>query len=139
MKRTLLFVTTLAFALACHLPAFAQEKPATSESEAPKKRPAPKSLPFRGVVEAVDTKEMTISLKGREKPRVFHVTSKTRFEKDAKPALFADVKVGENLQGSYERTDTGDNLIRVIAGVTPKPAQRKEKSEQSEKTEKATK
>lgn len=137
MKRTLLFITTLALALTCHLPAVAQEKSATPEAGAPKKqRPAPKSLPFRGVVEAVDAKEMTITLKGREKPRVFHVTSKTRFEKDAKPALFADVKVGENLQGSYERTDAGDNLIRVIAGVTPKPAQRKEKAEKTEKAEK---
>jgi hypothetical protein len=98
-------------------------------TEAPKKQPAkkkaaPSSLPFRGKVEATDAKAMNITLAGKEKQRVLHVTSKSRFEKDGKPATFADVKAGEDVRGSYAKSKEGENIVRLIIGA-PVPAEKK--------------
>ena len=98
-------------------------------TEVPKKQPAkkkaaPSSLPFRGKVEATDAKAMTITLAGKEKQRVLNVTSKSRFEKDGKPATFADVKAGEDVRGSYAKSKDGENIVRLVIGA-PVPAEKK--------------
>jgi hypothetical protein len=97
-------------------------------AEAPKKpakkKAPPSSLPFRGKVETTDAKAMTVTLAGKEKQRVFNVTSKTRFEKDGKPATFGDVKAGEDIRGSYAKSKDGENLVRLVLGA-PVPAEKK--------------
>lgn len=101
-------------------PAEAPKKPA-------KKKPASNTLPFRGKVESVDAKAMTITLAGKEKQRVFNVTSKTRLEKDGKPATFGDIKPGDDARGSYAKGKDGDNLVRAAFGPAPAPAEKKPK------------
>jgi hypothetical protein len=140
----LAFTAALAFAgslLAQQGPAVtppAADKPAADPAAeaAPKKRPAPKSLPFRGTVESVDAKAMTVTLAGREKQRVFNVTSKTRLEKDGKPATFADIKPGDAARGSFERGPEGDNLLKATFGPAPGSAPKKEKAEGEAKPKK---
>ena len=107
-------------------PAEAPKKPA-------KKKPASNTLPFRGKVESVDAKAMTITLAGREKQRVFNVTSKTRLEKDGKPATFGDIKAGEEARGSYTKGKDGDNLVRAVFGLAPTPVEKKEAGEKKPK------
>src|SRR5947209_7009074 len=43
-------------------------------------------LVFRGKLEAVDKTAMTITIAGKDKPRVIAITSKTRITKAGKPA-----------------------------------------------------
>ncbi len=102
-------------------PTEAPKKPA-------KKKAPPSSLPFRGKVEATDAKAMTITLAGKEKQRVLNVTSKSRFEKDGKPATFADVKAGEDVRGSYAKSKDGENIVRLVIGA-PVPAEKKAPAE----------
>jgi|688.fasta_scaffold537276_1 hypothetical protein len=116
-------------------PVLGTQPPPTPEANPPaevpkkpaKKKPASNTLPFRGKVESVDAQAMTITLAGKEKQRVFHVTSKTRLEKDGKPATFADIKAGEEARGSYSKGKDGDNLVRAVFGPAPAPAEKKPK------------
>lgn len=107
--------------------------PAESPKKPTKKKPASNTLPFRGKVESVDAKAMTITLAGKEKQRVFNVTSKTRLEKDGKPATFADIKAGDDTRGSYAKGKDGDNLIRAVFGPAPAPVEKKETGEKKPK------
>lgn len=102
-------------------PPIPEPAPGTEAPAKPKKKPAPSTLPFRGKVESVDAKAMTVTLAGKEKQRVLNVTSKTRFEKDGKPATFGDLQAGEDVRGSYAKTKEGENVVRLIIGA-PAPA-----------------
>lgn len=109
-------------------PPAAETTPPTAAPKKPaKKKPASNTLPFRGKVESVDTKAMTITLAGKEKQRVFNVTSKTRLEKDGKPATFGDIKAGDDARGSYAKGKDGDNLIRAAFGPAPAPSEKQPK------------
>lgn len=109
-------------------PPAAETTPPTDAPKKPaKKKPASNTLPFRGKVESVDAKAMTITLAGKEKQRVFNVTSKTRLEKDGKPATFGDIKAGDDARGSYAKSKDGDNLIRAAFGPAPAPSAKKPK------------
>ncbi len=108
-------------------PPVTEPKPPADAPKKPKKKPAATTLPFRGRVDAADAKAMTVTLAGKEKHRVLNVTSKTRFEKDGKPATFADIKAGDDVRGSYAKTPEGENVVRLIIGAAapagePKPA-----------------
>ncbi len=102
------------------LPEPEPKAPAAAKKPA-KKKAAPSSLPFRGELASTDAKAMTITLAGKEKQRVFHVTSKTRFERDGHPTTFSDLKAGEAVRGSYAKGKEGDSLIRLVVGAAPAP------------------
>jgi hypothetical protein len=94
-------------------PAAKTEGPAKSESPA-KSEPSSKFMPFRGKVTAVDKTAMTISLAGKEKPRIFVVTSETKFFKDNKPATLADLTVGEEVGGRARLAANGKQEIMTL-------------------------
>jgi hypothetical protein len=93
--------------------------PPAKAPKKPRKKSESNNLPFRGKIEAVDTKALTITLAGKEKQRVLHVTSSTRFDKNGHPSTFGDLKVGDEIRGSYTKTKDSENLVRVLVGAAP--------------------
>jgi hypothetical protein len=86
----------------------------TKSGSTTKSEPSSKFMPFRGKVTAADKTAMTISLAGKEKPRVFVVTSETKFFKDSKPATFGDVTVGEDVGGRARLSANGKQEIMML-------------------------
>lgn len=96
---------------------WAQEnKPDTGEKkEAPAKKKSD-SLPFNGKVGAIDKTAKIITVGERK----FQVTSDTKIMKASKPATLDDAVVGEQVAGSYRKTDDGKlNLLSVRFGPRP--------------------
>jgi len=129
MKR--LFV---AVSLACALVgSLACLQAAEKASDAPKSEKKAKHTPFRGKVTAVDKTAMTVTLAGKEKERVFSITSQTRINKDGKPAVLDDVKAGEAVSGSYVEAEGGKMEVLTLnigkKDAEPKPEGEKPKKE----------
>lgn len=76
--------------------------------------------PFRGRLKAVDLTAKTLTLAGREKDRVFHVTTETKFTKDGKPATLADGAKVEEVAG-YARTGKDGRAEAVTVRFGPAP------------------
>jgi hypothetical protein len=124
MKR--LFV---AVSLACTLVgSIACIQAAEKAADAPKSEKKAKHIPFRGKVTAV-----TVTLAGKEKDRVFSITSQTRFNKDGKPAVLDEVKAGESVSGSYVEAEGGKMEVLTLnigkKGAEPKPEGEKPKKD----------
>jgi hypothetical protein len=83
------------------------KKPAAAEAGAPAKK---HGVPFRGTVSAVDAKAMTVKLASR----TFTVTSETKITKEGKPAVFADITVGEKITGQYKKDSAGKLEATII-------------------------
>lgn len=81
--------------------------PAPAKKEKPKAPPAP-GTPFSGTISAVDKTAMTLTVEGKSKSHTLHVTSKSRFTKDGKPAMFSDAVIGEESAGYYKKAKGGD-------------------------------
>ena len=111
------------------LPLPAQDKPAEKKTEE-KKKGGP--LPFNGNVASVDKTAMTLTVKGKEKDRVFTVTSQSKISKDGKPATFDDVKAGEHVTGSYKKGE-GDKMDIVSLYVGERPEKKKKDEKKEEK------
>lgn len=128
MKK-LLSICLIAVVTALAVPAVnAADKPTPAEKGEKK---APRALPFRGKIGAVDATAKVITVGERK----FHVTATTKFMKAGKPATFADVTVGEEVGGSYR--EEGGKLELASLRIGPKPAETpKVKKEKKEKTEK---
>ncbi len=80
---------------------------APAKKEKPKAPPAP-GTPFSGTISAVDKTAMTLTVEGKSKSHTLHVTSKSRFTKDGKPAMFSDAVIGEESAGYYKKVKGGD-------------------------------
>lgn len=95
-----------------------------------------KSMPFQGKLDAVDKISKTITIKGKEKDRTFHVTSNTKLAKDGKPAILDDAVVGEAVAGlAKENADGKLEALSIRFGAKPS-GQAKHKPEKAEKSEK---
>ena len=118
MKKLLLtLMVGLAFGLAPLITRAADDQPTGKPAPAPaadetKKKPG--HVPFHGKVTAIDKQKMAVSLE----ERVFIVTSETKITKANKPATFGDVTVGEEIRGSYRKTEDGKmNLLSLYIGA----------------------
>lgn len=60
-------------------------------------------VPFRGKIDSVDKTAKTLKVG----ERTFQITSTTKFLKAGKPAVFADVTVGEEVGGTYVKAADG--------------------------------
>lgn len=90
------------------------KKAAAAEAEkAPNKQGV---IPFRGKIGAVDKSAKTITVG----ERTFQITSETRIRKADKPATLDDAVVGEEIGGSYNKTDDGKLMARSIR-IGPRP------------------
>lgn len=83
--------------------------------------PKPKhtAIPFRGKISAVDTKAMTLTVGNR----TFEITSETKILKDGQPATLSEGAVGEQVRGTYKKTEDGKlEALSVQFGAKQKTA-----------------
>ena len=71
-------------------------------------------LPFHGMVLAVDQKNKTFTISGKEATRVFKVTNKTQILKGAATAAMKDIVDNEEVSGSYWRNNDGSLEAKVV-------------------------
>lgn len=114
MKKLIAICLLAAFASASTFNLTAADTPVPAEKGEKK---APKSLPFRGKIAAVDKVANTIKVG----ERTFHVTSTTKMAKAGKPAILDDATVGEEVGGAYREADGGKlELVSLRIGAKPK-------------------
>ena len=120
MKKIITICLLAAFAVATNLNLVAADKPAPAEKGEKK---APRSLPFRGKIEAVDKVAKTIKVG----ERTFHITSTTKLAKAGKPAILEDAAVGEEVGGAYREGDGGRmELVSLRIGAKPTDKKKQE-------------
>ena len=93
-------------------------------------------VPFHGMVSAVDQKNKTFTISGKEATRAFKVTDKTAITKGAGSAKFTDIVENQEVSGAYWMNPDGSLEAKMIklgptekktmspspkAVVTPKP------------------
>ena len=77
---------------------------------------------FSGTLTAIDRVAMTISVESKGKSRSYHVTPRTRFFKDRKPAVVGDGAIGEPVSGLYKTAKDGKaELISATFGGKKPP------------------
>lgn len=124
MKKAIL-TTLLALAVA----AFALP---TSAAEKAKEKKKSSTFPFTGKITEVDKTAKTFTLAGKEKPRVFQISSETKLTKAGKPAILDDAVVGEEAGGLAKRSESGkDEAISVRFGPKPEGKAAKKKAKKS--------
>lgn len=115
-------VAALAFASPGR-PVRAADTPAPAAAPGAAKKKAPERLPFRGTVKATDDVAMTVTLGGQQRDRVFHLTSESRITKAGQPAVFGDIKPGEEVAGQYRRRENGElEILSLRVGPRPEAA-----------------
>lgn len=78
---------------------------------------------------------MTLTLAGKEKDRVIHITSQTRFTKGGKPAVLADGVPGEEVAGSARKEADGRTVaVTVRFGPPPGKTPKADKSTKAQST-----
>jgi hypothetical protein len=84
--------------------------------------------PLNGKIATTDKLAMTITLEGKQKPRVIHVTSQTRWVKQGKPATFEDAQPGDSVGGQVAKNKEGQEVaLSLRLGPKPeKPSRKKE-------------
>jgi len=121
-----LSVILLAVAACAAWPAMAQSEaaPPATNAPAPHKPRAPR---FGGIITAVDSANMVLSLKGRQgsPDNKVKITHDTKIKKDGEPAEFTDAVEGMRVNGSGKKDDDGvwtaTTLNIVTKPRTPKP------------------
>ena len=109
--------------------------PSAAASTSPTKQ-ANRPVSFHGMVSAVDQKNKTFTISGKEATRVLKVTDKTAITKGAGNAKFTDIVENQEVSGAYWKNADGSLEVRMIklgpterktmnpspnAVVTPKP------------------
>src|SRR3984893_3311423 len=89
--------------------ASASAAPTTSSS---KQNPRP--FPFHGMVSAVDQKNTTFTISGKEATRVFKVTDKTVITKGAGSATFTDIVDNQEVSGAYWKDADGSLEAKLV-------------------------
>jgi len=124
MKKLILILTVAALAATSTLPLLAADNKPADKKEVPAKEAAPRALPFRGKIAAVDKQAKTIKVG----ERTFQVTADTKINKAGKAATLDDATIDEEVGGSYrEGTDKKLNLVSLRIGARPDAAPKKEK------------
>ena len=121
------------------LPLSLGAQPATSGSPSPTMTASPgkqstRPIPFHGMVSAVDQKNKTFTISGKEATRVFKVTDKTSIMKGAATGTMKDIVDNEEVSGAYWKNPDGALEAKFVklgpmekkgpaakASATPKP------------------
>ncbi|MBN8247071.1 MAG: hypothetical protein J0L84_06465 [Verrucomicrobia bacterium] len=115
MNRSFAVLTSLAAVMLLSLsPTLtrAEDGAATSSSSESSRKEAPKGgFPFRGQVGSVDASARTVTLAGKKRDRVLHVTDQTRIERDGKSASLADIRPGDQARGSLMKDAEGREVL----------------------------
>jgi hypothetical protein len=132
MKNLLRIISALALVIrVTGLPLAARAAdPVPEAPKAEKKSKATKTAPFTGKVGAVDKLAKTVTLEGKDRQRVFQITSETRIFKEKKPGIFADVQVGDTVGGSARESNDGKMealTLNVLPAKQSKPKEGEKK------------
>ncbi|HXP34906.1 MAG TPA: hypothetical protein VN827_05110 [Chthoniobacterales bacterium] len=104
----------------------AQTAKSGSSSPAPSASPGKQStrpIPFHGMVAAVDHKNKTFTISGKEATRVFKVTDKTTIMKGAGAGTMKDIADNEEVSGAYWKDPDGTLEAKFVKlGPTEKKA-----------------
>ena len=84
----------------------------TPSASAAKQNPRP--LPFHGMVSAVDQKNKTFTISGKQATRVFKVTARTQIIKGAGAGAMKDIVENEEVSGSYWKNADGTFEAKVV-------------------------
>ena len=127
MKSKTPLIPLLLASLLLSLPLAAQT-PAPSGSEA---KQSNRPIPFHGMVSAVDQKNKTFTISGKDATRVFKVTDKTAITKGAGSAKFSDIVDNQEVSGAYWKNGDGSLEAKMLklgptekklASPSPKPS-----------------
>lgn len=95
----------------------AEDKPTTPPAGGSRMRQA-----FHGQVTAVDTAAMTLTVDDK----TLNVTSETLISKENKPAVLAEIVVGDTANGAYKTDTTGKmNATSIRVAKEPKKERKK--------------
>ena len=100
MKIAKAFAVLALFAVSSFCTDSADTKSSTNTA-APK---LPPGMPVYGKVDAIDRQAGTVTLHGKEKVRILHITPQTKVHRDGKPAKLEEVVIGQWI-GGYARPD----------------------------------
>jgi hypothetical protein len=132
-KSLVLICSLAALSLALSLPAYAQEKAASTPPPPAKEKLKKRAdFPFNGKITAVDKTNKTLSLNGKDADRVFQITSATRLFKAGKPAVLDEATVGEDVTGQARKSDGKTEALSVYLG--PRPDGKAKKAEKAPET-----
>lgn len=91
-----------------------------AKAQAPGKR-AERPIPFHGTVAAVDQKNKTFTITGKEAKRVFKVTEQTKILKGARNATMNDIVEHAEVSGAYWKNPDGTLETKMVKlGPAPK-------------------
>ena len=102
MKPKNCFIATVIASLVFSLSLLAQTTPSASPG-----KPSTRPIPFHGMVSAVDQKNKTFTISGKEATRVFKVTDKTSIMKGAAAGTMKDIVDNEEVSGAYWKNPDG--------------------------------
>src|SRR5437899_11576341 len=94
--------------------------PSPTPSAFPSKQPT-RPIPFHGMVSAVDQKNKTFTISGKEATRVFKVTNKTGIMKGAAAGTMKGIADNEEVSGAYGKNADGTleaKFVRLGPTVT---------------------
>ena len=106
----------------------AAQTPASSTSPG---KQANRPIPFHGMVSAVDQKNKTFTISGKEATRVFKITDKTTILKGAGNGTMKDITDNEEVSGAYWKNPDGSLEAKMVklgpaekktSSPTPKPS-----------------
>ena len=93
------------------------------ERKSEAKSSAARTYPFHGTLDSVDTKEKTVTVKGKQKNRVILYTARTRVQKDGANAKIQELVPGERVSGSVRKNAEGKEEALTIRTAPKKTAQ----------------
>src|SRR5437773_10005252 len=111
-SKTYLIAAAITAPLVFSLSLAAQTTKSSSASPSPTASTSPgkqanRPIPFHGMVSAVDQKNKTFTISGKEATRVFKVTNKTGIMKGAAAGTMKDIADNEEVSGAYWKNPDG--------------------------------
>ena len=101
---------------------------------------APRAIPFRGTISAVDQSAKTFTIAGKTTTRVFKVSEKTTVTKNGAAATMADIAADEAVTGSYWKQADGTleaKSVKIGGKTDAEKASSKKKSKKDAAEEEA--
>lgn len=117
MKTNIAKLTCLAFLAAAVMAAPGVSRAQDSTNAPAAQTPASKKhMQYQGKITAVETNAMTFTVG----TKTYAITSETKIVKDGKPAIFADIAVGETVRGYSKADDAGKLTATTVRLGAPK-------------------
>jgi hypothetical protein len=124
------FISSLVLALSLLFTAEAAEPRPVITNDKPIEKSTtkkPKGMPFNGTISAVDKNANTISI-GKQKVRIFHLSSNTKITRNKAPSTINDVAAGDHVGGyAFENAEGKLEVKTLNLGEKAKAGEQKEK------------